>query len=128
MIFDKFEGRKKMKENEWNLSRYCNKLDFYVIGGASKLLNYFIKNFKPSRIISYADKNWSEGYLYQILGFNRLNDSKPDYKYILNNKRIHKSRFRKSRLNTNLTESQKMKKSQINRIWDCGKSKFELIL
>jgi hypothetical protein len=127
MTFDHFEGRKKMEDGGWNLSRFCNKLYNNVNGSASKLLNYFIKIYNPSRIISYSDKNWSTGNLYRKIGFTELKNTNPDYKYIINGKRVHKSRFRKSRLNTNLTESEQMKKSQIHRIWDCGKIKFQLI-
>jgi hypothetical protein len=128
MTFNKSEGRKRMEESEWNLSRFCNKLDTVVIGGASKLLSYFIINKNPKRIVSYADKDWSNGDLYYKLGFSLINESGPDYKYIVDGKRIHKSRFRKSNLNTDLTESQEMKKSHIDRIWDSGKMKFEYLV
>ena len=124
MTFDQFEGRRKMEPSGWNLSRFCNKLNYSVVGGASKLLKYFIKEYKPSRIVSYADRDWSNGDLYYKLGFNLVGESLPDYKYIIDGRRVHKSRFRKSNLNTQLTESQYMKKSQIWRIWDCGKIKF----
>ena len=126
MSFDRFEGRKKMEEGGWNLSRFCNKLDTVVVGGASKLLKYFIDNYNPTRIVSYADKDWSIGNLYYNLGFENVNESKPDYKYIINKKRIHKSNFKKSNLNTNLTESQEMKKNRFEKIWDCGKIKFQI--
>lgn len=75
MTFDKSEGRKKMKENEWNLSRFCNKMDNSVIGGASKLLKYFINVYNPKRIISYADKDWSNGHLYHKIGFNLVSET-----------------------------------------------------
>lgn len=122
MTFDKFEGRKKMSENEWNLNRFCNKLNINIVGGASKLLNYFIKNIKPSRIISYADVDWSYGDLYLKLGFLLVKKSRPDYKYVIKEKRVHKSRFRKSI--TGVSESN----LDVPKIWDCGKLKFELIL
>ena len=77
MTFDQFEGRKKMLNAEYNLSRFCNLLNTNVIGGASKLLNYFIKTYNPSRIISYADRSWSEGNLYYQLGFKLISESKP---------------------------------------------------
>ena len=124
MIFDHNEGRKKMSNNEWNLSRFCNVLNTNVIGGASKLLSYFIKNYKPTRIVSYADKDWSIGNLYYRLNFKLEHETNPDYKYLLKNNRIHKSRFRKSKLDTNLSESQFMKNKSIYKIWDCGKIKF----
>ena len=120
MLFDHYEGRKKMNGDEWNINRFCNELGFSIVGGASKLLNYFVKNWKPKRIISYADRDWSIGSLYEKLGFSIINLSKPDYKYIIGGKRVHKSRFRKSR--TNINESQ----LDIPKIWDCGKLKFEI--
>lgn len=128
MTFDNYEGRKKMPIGNWNINRFCNKLNTYVVGGASKILKHFIKNYDVSRIISYADRDWSEGNLYKKLGFNKISESNPDYKYIYENKRIHKSRFRKSRLKTNLSERQEMKKSQIQRVWDCGKIKWEFLI
>jgi hypothetical protein len=130
MTFDVFEGRKKMEEGGWNLSRFCNKININVIGGASKLLNYFIKTYNPSRIISYADLSWSEGNLYYKLGFSKINESKPNYQYIIDGKRNNKQKFTKQKLlkmgyDTSLTESQIM----INigyRIYDCGQIKFQI--
>jgi len=129
MTFDHYEGRKKMEDGGWNLSRFCNKLNTNVIGGASKLLKYFIKNNNVSRIISYADKSWSCGELYHTLGFNKVSDSKPDYKYIVNEKRVHKSRYKKSNLKaSNISEYEYNSMNNINRIWDCGKLKFEKVI
>ena len=107
------------------VSRFCNKLGYNIIGGASKLLSHFIKKYNVKRIVSYADKDWSIGSLYYTLGFKNISESGPDYKYIVDKKRVHKSRYRKSKLKTNLTESSKMKELGINKIYDCGKIKFE---
>jgi hypothetical protein len=122
MTFDHFEGRKKMVDNEWNINRFCNKLDTIVVGGSSKLLNFFIKTYSPKRIISYADKDWSIGNLYETLGFKMVSETKPDYKYILDGRRIHKSRYRKSF--TGISESD----LNIFKVFDCGKIKFEKII
>lgn len=128
MTFNKIEGRDLLGEREWNLSRFCNKSNYNVVGGASKLLNYFIKEFNPKRIISYADKSWSNGQLYEKIGFKKVSDSEPDYKYIINGVRRNKSNFKKNNLKTNLSESQEMKKREILKVWDCGKTKFEMNL
>ena len=128
MSFDHYEGRNKIGDTEWNLNRFCSLLRTNVVGGASKLLSYFIKNTKVSRIVSYADKDWSSGTLYNKLGFELVSETSADYKYIIGDKRIHKSRYRKSRLvKSKMTEYQIMKSSDINRIYDCGKLKFEKI-
>lgn len=126
MTFDRFEGRKKMEDDGWNLSRFCNKLDNSVIGGASKLLKYFINKYNPIRIISYADMDWSGGDLYFKLGFEKVSESLPDYKYLVDGSRIHKSNFKKSKLKYTGSESEYTKSKGIEKVWDCGKIKFEL--
>ena len=125
MTFDRFEGRTKMEDGGWNLSRFCNKLNTNILGGASKLLNYFIKAYLPTRIVSYADRDWSDGGLYYQLGFTMVKESKPDYKYFYESVRTHKSNFKKSKLKYECTESEYMNSTGIYRIWDCGKIKFE---
>ena len=132
MTFDQFEGRKKMEKNEWNLSRFCNKLNTSVIGGASRLFKYFIKTYNPSRIISYADKSWSSGNLYYTLGFELNSQTKPDYKYIINGIRENKTKYKKSKLIKegffSGTEKEIMQNLDYKRIYDCGKIKFEINL
>ena len=102
-------------------------MGYNVVGGASKLLSYFIKEYNSKRIVSYADKDWSVGSLYYTLGFENIGESTPDYKYIVGDKRVHKSKYRKSKLKTTLTEKQATEKIGISRIYDCGKIKFELL-
>lgn len=121
MVFDQFEGRKKMKEDEWNLSRFCSSLGTSVVGGASKIISFFVKNYHPKRIISYSDRSWSNGNLYFMLGFSKVSNGHPDYKYVVDNKRFHKSGFRKSM--TGISESC----LEYPKIYDCGRSKFESI-
>jgi hypothetical protein len=119
MTFDHFEGRKKMPISDWNLSRFCNKLNFTVIGGASKMLKFFTKNYQVERVISYADKDWSIGTLYEKIGFEKVHETKPDYKYVVKEKRIHKSNFKKLELIGEILPP---------KIYDCGKIKYQLIL
>jgi hypothetical protein len=129
MTFDKSEGRKKMTEYGWNLSRFCNKLNTQVVGGASKLLSFFIKEYNPNRIISYADASWSSGNLYNEIGFKEVNRTNPDYKYIIDGTRRHKSSFRKSslKIDVKISEREFMESNGYHRIYDCGKIKFELL-
>ena len=128
MTFNKLEGRKKMKDG-YNLSRFCNRIGYNVVGGASKLLKFFLNKYHVLRIISYADKDWSVGSLYHRLSFKNINESKPDYKYLVNGKRKHKQNFIKKNLgikDLNITESKYMQEKGIYKIYDCGKIKFEL--
>jgi hypothetical protein len=78
-----------------------------------------LNEYKPERVISYVDRDWSIGNMYNKLGFEMVNISKPDYKYVVGQKRVHKTRYSKSK--TGISES----KLDINRIYDCGKIKYE---
>jgi hypothetical protein len=133
MTFDNTEGRKKMEEGGWNLSRFCNKLKTNVVGGASKLLSYFINKYHPKRIISFADRDWSDGNLYFKLGFELVKITNPNYKYVVNKVRINKQRFKKNNLiklgyNNELSESLIMENIGYHKVWDCGQIKFEKII
>jgi hypothetical protein len=128
-------GKKTTEEGEYELSRYCGIFNFYVIGGASKLLKHFERNYNPSKIVTYADKRWSTGDVYYKMGFTHTHDSKPNYWYFSKNnqyKLFHRFNFRKSELHKKLetfdpklTEWENMKNNGWNRIWDCGNMVFE---
>ena len=120
----------KTKENYWELLRFCNKLNSNVIGGASKLFKFFINNYDPINVISYADRSWSKGDLYTTLGFRMVSETKPNYHYIINKKRYNRYNFRKDKLvsegyDKNSTERQIMLDRGFKRIYDSGSLKFE---
>lgn len=121
----------KSKEDEYELTRYCNLINTNVVGGASKLMTYFIKNYKPKKIISYCDRFWSIGNLYEKLGFKLKSITNPNYFYVVNNKRSSRFNWRKSELvkkgyDSSLTESKIMENLGYNKVYDCGSFLFEL--
>jgi hypothetical protein len=122
------------KEKSFYLNRFVSKLNYNVIGGASKLLKYFEETYKPIEIITFADRRWSTGKLYDILGFNKEKIIKPSYWYIKNGKRYHKSNFRKDKLEkmgidiTNKTEDKIMKELKYHRIFDSGLIRYKKTL
>lgn len=81
------------KDGCFELLRFCNKLNTTVIGGASRLFSYFINKYKPQEIISYADRRWSQGNLYEKLGFQFISNTKPSYSYIDGTKQVRINRF-----------------------------------
>ncbi len=116
------------KSYEFELLRFCNKLNTTVVGGASKLLNYFEKNYKPSSIISYANLQWSNGNVYKNLGFTELSISEPNYWWTKNREVLTRYQCQKHKLkdllkdkfNQNLSEKENMKKAGYSRLFDCG--------
>jgi hypothetical protein len=129
---------RSVTSNTYELSRYCTHENYRCVGGASKLLKYFIKNYQPSRIISYADRRYStiNQNVYETLGFTLLHASSPNYWYFSGKtglKRFHRFNFTKKKTvqlggSPDKTEWENMIDLGYNRIWDCGHLKYELIV
>lgn len=60
---------------EW--VRYSSFPDTRVVGGMGKMMKSFIDNVHPQEIMSYADREWSEGEVYLKLGFNKDSERNP---------------------------------------------------
>lgn len=119
-------GKSRYNNVDWELLRFCSILDHTIVGGASKLLNFFMKNYKGS-IVSYANRRWSLGTLYDVLGFKRLRVSPPCYWYTKGSEIYHRSMFMKHKLaqkldnfDPSLSESVNMYNHGYRRIWDSG--------
>ncbi len=117
------------EEGVWEMLRFCNKLNTIVVGGASKLFKHFIKIYNPKEVISYADRSWSMGNLYEKLGFEFLYDTKPNYYYIIDKIRFYRYNFRKDKLvsegfDPNKSEREIMLERGIYRIYDSGSKKY----
>lgn len=127
MIFSKSslsEGQKHNKEGVWELHRFCTKLGYQVLGGASKLLKYFEHNYSWSVLSSYADKRWSDGSLYYKLNFSFVEDTPPDCWYVSRFIRRHGFSLPKTRNEADCVKQGLHKVQGYNRIWDCGSIKF----
>lgn len=101
-------------ECEWELSRFCSKKGYNVIGGASKLFNYFVNRYKGS-VVSYSDIAKTRGTLYEKLGFSLKGISKPSYIWFKSDI-DYKTRFQTRMKN----ERETMQAQGYHRIYDAG--------
>lgn len=117
------------KKHEYEIYRFCNLIRYNVVGGFQKLLKFFIKKYNPKSIITYSDRRFFTGKVYEIAGFVKEKDTKPNYMYIDCSYQNFYSRvnFQKHKLinilgkfDKNLTEFDNMKLNGFDRIWDCG--------
>ncbi len=77
-----FSGGRKMHGKpegyrSYELLRFCHKQGSQVVGGFSKLLDAFQQEFNPGDIMTYADKDWSDGSSYQKTGFRIIGETEP---------------------------------------------------
>lgn len=130
MSFGKARYSKKF---QYELIRFCSLQQHNVVGGASKLFKHFVKKHQPQSVITYSDKTWNTGNVYEKMGFTYSHTTRPNYYYFKEGEQVVRSRvkFQKHKLknilrdyDSNLTEWENMRNNGYNRIWDCGNDVF----
>lgn len=127
----------RCSDDEIEIIRLCSKLNTTVIGGASKLLKYYERKYNPMKMISFANRRWSEGEIYNTLGFKFVYNTPPSYYYLRNEKKIYnRMKFTKKNIeklfnkgvikyfDSEKTELQNMIDNGYRIIYDCGNKKF----
>jgi hypothetical protein len=122
-------NRNTNKKDEFELIRFCSKLNLSVIGGASKLFKYFLNNFNYGEIVSYSDYSIFGGSLYEGLKFERSHLSPPNYWWVVDGIRRHRFNFNKKKLvklghDTGKSEVMIMLELGYYRIFGCGQVKW----
>lgn len=122
------------RKHEWEMLRFCCKLGWHIPGAAGKLLKAFERKCAPRSLVSYADRRWSQGRLYEKLGFRLAGKSAPNYWYFKTrtNALLSRLNFQKHKLKDVLenfdpekSEAENMKANGYYRIYDCGNLVFE---
>jgi hypothetical protein len=124
-----FGYRHTNSKKEFELIRFCNRINLNVIGSASKLFNYFKQNYHFNELISYSDFRLFDGSMYQTLGFTKQHLSKPDYFWCKDIERKHRFNFNKQKLikegyDPNKTEVEIMYERGYYRIFGCGQYRW----
>jgi len=102
-------------------------LNFSVIGGFSKMLKYFERKYSPKNILSYANRRWSQGNVYESLQFEFIKDTNPNHFYVIKNKLESRIKYQKHKLDgilnnfdSNLTAWENLRREGFLKIYDCG--------
>ena len=108
------------KKYEYELLRFANKTNTSVIGAFSKLLKYFERNYNPKNIISYANRRWSNGKVYEVNSFTLINVAKPNYFYFKDSNILYsRIKFQKHKLK-NLLDNFDSSKTEMENMIDNG--------
>ena len=133
MTFTKKRGMmgNNVKNDSYELSRFCNKLNTQIIGGASKLFS----NSNIYNIYSFSCNDISNGNLYKKLGFDKENKTINTYWYIdpKSITRYHRTQFSKSnivkkgykeKIDNSWTEEEVTYNIGLLKIYDSGMTKW----
>ena len=117
----------KAEKDIYELNRFCSNYNYHIPGIASKLLTYFKRNYEWKEIFSYADRRWSDGNLYDKIGFTLSHITQPNYWYVSGLQRIHRFNLRKRPDEPKDIYEWILRQSEgYYRIWDCGNYKYKL--
>ena len=107
----------KNTQYTWELSRFCNKHDCIVQGGASKLFKHAVKNMNyGDTIVSYNDITKTSGKIYKTLSFSCISINNPNYIWMNFTTGDIRTRYQEQASG----EVDRMHKLNYHRICDCG--------
>lgn len=131
MIIQMMSFTRLDKNSKWEIARLASCRNMTVVGGASKLYKHFLRQYKPSVVVTYADCRFSVGKVYEYLGFKSCGITSPNYVYIKNKQWWRRQSFQKHKLpkilsifDPLLTEAENMFINGYRRMWDAGHHKF----
>ncbi len=121
-------GGKQIK-GEFELYRLCSKSGYTIVGGASKLLQYFKDHFDWNKIISYCQNDISDGNVYKKIGFKFDSDCGLSYCYFDKQmNKINRYSLRKSVIDddSGRTADEIIKSLGYLKCWNSGNKKYIL--
>jgi hypothetical protein len=118
-------GQGRYDKAATEILRFATKKNSQVLGGFSRLVG------DRKNCISYANRRWSNGGVYNKSGWEVESLSEPSYWYFKGKKLFHRSSFQKHKLKNilqdfdeNHSEWQNMMNAGWDRVYDCGTIKF----
>jgi hypothetical protein len=124
-----FGNRRINSQNSFELIRFCNLINYTIVGGASKIFKYFKNNYDVDKIVSYSDISIFNGGLYEKLGFKNDGRTVLNYYWTDLNIKYHRFNFNKKKLvkmgyDERLTGDQIMSNIGYYKIWSCGQIRW----
>ena len=124
---------------QYELLRFCCALGVSVPGAASRFLKHFMQEIavRGDKIVSYCNRRWSNGGLYEKIGFTQTHVTPPGYYYIQRNGQYagtrqqwqkHLLKDKLNRFDENLSEAENMLNNGYTRVWDCGQLVYEMTI
>jgi hypothetical protein len=104
---------KNVKDNDYEITRFCSILNTSIIGGFSKLLKCFVNNFNPSKVSTFIDMRYGTGDYLESLGFVKKSCYK-SFMWTNGKNTFHRMQFPG---NSGYLKG-------VQKIWDCGQTKF----
>lgn len=125
-------GKSRWAASEMEIIRWSTGLNLNVRGGFSKVLKFALEQIGNCKIISYCDKRYGTGKVYEAAGFSYAGDTKPGYFWLKGRKRLSRHQTQKHKLAALLgieisgTETFHMEQAGWVKVLDAGHQRWVL--
>jgi very-short-patch-repair endonuclease len=106
---------RKTRQNNYEISRFCHKIGYQVIGGFSRLIKHFLRQNNAGLLTTFIDRRYGAGDYLKDLGFKSVNYS-PSFVWTNGTDCVHRMRFPG---NTGYSKG-------FIKLWDCGQARYDL--
>lgn len=120
-----------IKHDQLHIERLSTELYTNVVGGANRLLSHAIKETKTNVVFSYCDRNYSNGNVYEQMGFDLIGDTGLDYFWTDGSNIIPRQNTQHKNMkkwlpiyNPSLTEHENMFNNNYRIYYGCGSLKY----
>lgn len=104
---------KRIKDNDYEISRFCNKIGNSVVGGFSKLIKNAQDILNMESLTTFIDLRYGTGEYLKNLGFEYYSTYK-SFKWVKNQQSYHRMYF----------PGETGYDNGFKKLWDCGHSKY----
>lgn len=119
------------KSERTELYRFCSRANYQVVGGLSRLVAAYRKDYPSKGLVTYADLRWGTGNAYKSAGFTADGVTAPGYFWCKGGSRFSRQKFQKHKLlemletfDPSKTEVENCHDNKFWRIYDCGMSRW----
>lgn len=123
-------GKHHRDNDQIVLNRMCSLPGISITGGASRLVKH-ARNVIGQPFITWSDNRFSQGDVYEKVGFIKEADLVPDYTWGDYSKRMRYSKQSRKKSATGqpteMTEREYNESLGYRRIWDCGKIRWKYL-
>ena len=125
------QSRFKKEPDCYEIIRACYKQGCTVEGGVSKILKYFIKEYKPYKIISYSDIGKFASKSYSNSGMKLVEVTDPGYVWTKDGEELQRYQCMKHKLIAkgwgveSQTENEIMRNQGFYKVYNAGNRKFQ---